>query len=640
MLGASTFGSQAAFRTCRLVSDRSGADVGFEMTGKSLKVVVLVLLASSIAMVAPGLAHAASITEFTSGVTSPKALVPGSDGNVWFINGGGIAKVDPSGHVTTYSAGLDSGATPFDLANGPNGDLWFTDNGAKGVGYITPSGAIHEFSAPAGDAPLQIVAGSDGNIWFYSSSTSQTIVKMTPGGVFTGYPMPTLGEIDDNMVLGPDGDIWFSDMGTTSIGKIAPGGTITEYPLTPGALPTNITVGPDGNLWFSDNSGAIGRITTNGSVQEFSSGLQTGADPDAITPGPDGNVWFTDQDGTQRAIGRVTPVGQITEFTTGLSDDLPLDITAGADGNLWVPQASMDPMTPSAVAQITPSGQITEITNGVNPTGLADGDSILAGPNGALWFTDSGSPNAIGRIVIPPVATTGPTGAVSSTGATITGSVTPRADTTSVSIRYGTSPSLGLSTAVGALTAGTTTQSVTGILTALPSNATIYYRISATNSGGESDGTVESFRTTSPPVQKTTARFGNQQITLTTPAGSTCTQRTSRLAVMLSSTAIKNSKKAKLKFSKAVLYVDKGVKHTITKRVRRHGKRVKVKVTTYKPNATLKRLPASPSLKLSGLKSGQHTLKVILSYRETVTRHGHKTKKTVSKTLTVKFRVC
>jgi streptogramin lyase len=611
------------------------------MIRKSVKVATLLLFASSVAMVAPGLAHAASITEFTSGVTSPGALVGGSDGNVWFINGTGIAKIDASGQVTTFTAGLDPGATPYDLTNGPNGDLWFTDNSAKGVGYITPTGTIHEFPAPAGDVPLQIVAGSDGNLWFFSAGVPNSIVKMTPGGVFSSpFPMPTLGEIDDNMVLGPDGDIWFSDQGTTSIGKIDPAGTITEYMLTRlDAFPTNITVGPDGNLWFSDNSGAIGRITTSGAVQEFTSGLQSGAVPDAITPGPDGNVWFTDQDGTQRAIGRVTPTGQITEFMTGLNDDLPLDITAGADGNLWVPQASMDPMTPSAVAEITPSGQITEITNGVNPTGLMDGDSILAGPNGALWFTDTASPNAIGRIVIPPVATTGPTSAVSSTGATIAGSVTPRADTTSVSIQYGTSPSLGLSTTVGTLTPGTTNEAVTGMLTALPSNATIYYRVTATNSGGESDGTVESFKTSS-SAQKTTATFGNQKITLTTPAGSTCTQRTSKLAVMLTSTAIKNSKKAKLKFSKAVFYVDKGVKHTITKRVRKHGKLVKVKVTTYTPNATVKKLPASPSLKLSGLKSGQHTLKVTLSYIEIVRKHGHKTKKTVKKTLTVKFRVC
>ena len=90
----------------------------------------------------------------------------------------------------------------------------------------------------------------------------------------------------------------------------------------------------------------------------------------------------------------------------------------------------MDPMTRSAVARITPSGQITEITDGVNPTGLTDGDSVLAGSNGALWFTDSGSPDAIGRIVISPIAATGSAIVVSSTAATVSGSVTPFADTT------------------------------------------------------------------------------------------------------------------------------------------------------------------------------------------------------------------
>ena len=54
----------------------------------------------------------------------------------------------------------------------------------------------------------------------------------------------------------------------------------------------------------------------------------------------------------------------------------------------------------------------------------------------------------------------------------------------------------------------------------------------------------------------------------------------------------------------------------------------------------MKKLPASRNLKLTGLKSGRHTLKVTLSYIETVTKHGHKSKKTVNKTLTVKFKLC
>ena len=601
------------------------------MAYRGLKTVLASVLAGAVAMVSPGVVRAASITEFASGVTSPGAMAAGSDGNVWFINGDGIARIDASGDVTTFSSGLDAGATPYDLTPGPNGDLWFTDNGTKAVGYVTPSGAIHEFSAPAGEVPLQIVAGSDGNLWFYSAGAAPAIVKMTPAGTFTAYPMPTLGEIADNMVVGPDGAIWFSDMGTTSIGTITPSGNITEYPLTTGAIPTNITVGSDGNLWFSDNSGAIGRITTSGSVQEFKTGLQTGADPDAITPGPDGNVWFTDQYGNQRAIGRITPLGKITEFTAGLNDDLPLDITTGADGNLWVPQASMDPMTPSAVAEITTSGEITEITAGVDPAGLQDGDAILAGPNGALWFTDSNpAKTAIGRIVIAPVSTTGAATAVSSATATISGSVTPLADTTAVSIQYGTTPSLGSSIATGSLAPSMTKRSVTGALAALPSNTTIYYRLVATNSAGESDGTIESFETlpaASPPArtQTTIRTIGNQRITLTTPTGSICRASNSKLPVRLDSSAIKNSKQPKLKFLNARFYIDKGVKHRITKTVRKHGKHVKITLTTYRANATVTKLPASPGLKLSGLPSGRHSLTVAVAYIEAVSKHAPKT---------------
>jgi streptogramin lyase len=628
------------------------------MTGKGLKVAIVSLLVSGAAMVAPALARAAAITEYTTGVTSPGEVVIGADGNGWFINGAGIAKIDSSGHVTTYSAGLNTGATPYDLTSGPNNDLWFTDIGTtKAVGYITTSGMIHEYAAPAGQDPQQIIAGSDGNLWFYSSGATHAVGKMTPGGTFTAtpYALPTGGEIADNMVVGPDMDIWFSDTegsSTNAIDKIAPNGVVTQYPiLTTSPFPTNITIGADGNLWFSDNNGSIGRITTSGTIHEFTTGLQTGAIPDAITAGPDGNVWFTDQYAGQRAIGRITPAGQITEFKTGLSSDLPLDITAGADGNLWVPQAAgMFPTTAAAVAEITPSGQITEITAGVNPTGLQDGDSITPGADGSLWFTDNGSAaKAVGRIVLAPIVSTGASSAVTSTGATVSGSVTPLANATTVTIEYGTTTALGSSVTVGSLAASTSKLSVTGTLTGLPSATTIFYRIAATNSAGESDGTIATLTTASPPPPpppptplpaKTSATFDNQRITLTTPATSLCTAHTGKLPVSLNSTAIRNSKQAKLKFSSAAFYVDKGIRHTAKKIVRRHGKKVTIKVVTFKPNALLKKLPASPKLTLSGLKSGQHTLNVVLFYRETIKKHGHTSNKAVTRALAAKFKVC
>jgi streptogramin lyase len=614
------------------------------MNRSGLRFVLLSLAVTTAAMMASASAQAAVITEFTSGVSHPGAMVNGSDGNVWFINGGGIAKIDSSGNVSTYTAGLGAGAAPYDLTNGPNNDVWFTDIGTtKAVGYITTAGTIHEQTDPFSGNPLQIVEGSDGNLWFDNAGgAGNAIVKMTPTGNATRYPLPTLGSIADNMVLGPDGDIWFSDQGTTSIGKIAPSGTISEYPITGSAFPTNITVGSDGDLWFSDNFGKIGQVTTSGSIHEYSVGLQTGAVPDAITAGPDGNVWFTDQSGSQRAIGRITASGQITEFTVGLNQDLPLDITAGADGNLWVPQASMGGTTPSAVAEITPSGQITEITSGVHPDGLQDGDSILAGASGSLWFTDSESPNAIGRIVLAPVAVTGSASAVTTTAGTVSGSVTPRAATTTVTVQYGTSPLLGSSVTLSSLQAGTAAVPVAGSLTGLSPDTTIYFRVVATNAAGEADGAVESFTTiAAAPAQKTTtATLGNQRITVITASPSACVASGGSLPVALNSVAITKSKGAKLKFANAALYLDRGVKHTTTKIVRRHGKRVKLKVTTYKANASTRRLPTSLQLKLTGIKSGSHKLSVRFFYTESVVKRGKRSRKTVEKVVASGFEVC
>ena len=157
--------------------------------------------------------------------------------------------------------------------------------------------------------------------------------------------------------------------------------------------------------------------------------MNANADPDPMTLGPDGNVWFIDQNAADRAVGRVTPAGTITEFDQGLSqNNAQDDITVGADGNVWVEQASQDGVAAGGIARITPMGAITEFTGGLNtnPGQGADGDALLSGSDGNLWFSDRGS-EAIGKISlqIPPTATTGPASAVANTTATVSGTINP-----------------------------------------------------------------------------------------------------------------------------------------------------------------------------------------------------------------------
>ena len=85
-------------------------------------------------------------------------------------------------------------------------------------------------------------------------------------------------------------------------------GPIDEVSLASGSGPNSITSGPDGNLWFTEvGKDAIGRITTGGVVTEFTQGLPANVTPNIITAGPDGNLWFTENG--LSAIGRITPQG-------------------------------------------------------------------------------------------------------------------------------------------------------------------------------------------------------------------------------------------------------------------------------------------------------------------------------------------
>ena len=68
--------------------------------------------------------------------------------------------------------------------------------------------------------------------------------------------------------------------------------TLYTSGLATGARPENIITGPDDNLWFSDygTTPAIGRITPVGVITEYSTGLNAGSRPTVLMKGPDGNL--------------------------------------------------------------------------------------------------------------------------------------------------------------------------------------------------------------------------------------------------------------------------------------------------------------------------------------------------------------
>ena len=254
---------------------------------------------------------------------------------------------------------------------------------------------VTEFST--GIPPLSgvhgIAAGPDGNLWFTEESFNR-IGRITPGGAVTqfggffqhpGLPPAGLppGSFPYEIAAGADGRMWFTDRGTTaatqSIGRITTGGSVSAFlgGISPSSGLGGIALGPDGNLWFTEQVGRIGRITPQGVVTEFSKGLTAGAAPVEIAAGPDGNLWFTEESSQASRIGRITPQGVVTEFSNGITPGSePAAIAAGPDGNVWFTEVA------GRIGRITPHGVVTEFPDGGHSAG-----GIAAGPDGNVWFT-------------------------------------------------------------------------------------------------------------------------------------------------------------------------------------------------------------------------------------------------------------
>jgi streptogramin lyase len=271
------------------------------------------------------------------------------------------------------------------------------------LGLAAPAQAvtIDEFTSPVikNGGPLDVTAGPDGNLWFTELSASR-VGRITPAGQITDWSNGAGVSLDSQprgIAAGPDGNLWFVES-PGRIGRITTRAQATEFSagITPGSGPESIALGPDGNLWFTELKGnRIGRITPAGAATEFSAGISPNSAPSGITAGPDGNVWFTEILGNR--IGRITPAGVVTEFSAGITPNaFPAGITAGPDGNLWFVEAAAH-----KIGRITPAGVVTEFSAGLSPN--ANPQQIAAGADGNLWFTEG--IERIGRITPEGVVT-------------------------------------------------------------------------------------------------------------------------------------------------------------------------------------------------------------------------------------------
>lgn len=199
------------------------------------------------------------------------------------------------------------------------------------------------------------------------------------------YPVTGVGT-NNQITLGPDGNMWVTLDQTDYLARITPGGTVTQYkPAAFTAAPIGITRA--GQFLWATQLGAVVRVDPNDPANATKFAINAIADPRAITLGPDGNLWTASGDKVIK-IPPDNPAGFTAYAATGVEG--ARWITRGRDGTLWVADFGGQ-----QIVNVTTAGVGTEYATGGGPQGVA------AGPGKQVAYSNpQDNPQTVGRITV------------------------------------------------------------------------------------------------------------------------------------------------------------------------------------------------------------------------------------------------
>jgi streptogramin lyase len=203
-------------------------------------------------------------------------------------------------------------------------------------------------------------------------------------------------------------------------------GTAVGYDFTDPSITAHTVQSGDGDqsvqvtLAFRDFQVQVGTATTTSPgptvalLSEYPAGVGvtagTGALPQEVTVGPDGDLWFTDE---ISGVFRFSPQALAPLPCSAASPTIgcevsanavaPTDIVAGPDGAVWFTQSAggnpRDGRTwfPASIGRITTTGTYTSYPVPESASKMPGLDAITVGPDGNLWFTET-AVNRIGEI--------------------------------------------------------------------------------------------------------------------------------------------------------------------------------------------------------------------------------------------------
>lgn len=257
-----------------------------------------------------------------------------------------------------------------------------------------PSGRLVEvIPLPPGSRPHGIVIGPDGNLWFTLWNRG-SLGTLGPGEALsvTEVPLPRACFQTEELAPGPDGALWCVAGGGTRIARVAaaePHGVQVFERLGNFRNLWSIVPGPGGMFWMGGARRLVRmRATVPPEYEEYPFAYSN-ASALGVAIDTAGDVWFTRTDG---AIGRTDPRSPLAPEIFGLPDPKsePQGIAVGPDRSIWFTE-----LAGNAIGRFDPARNAFQEfalpTPGAKPRGIA------CGPDGALWFTEFGA-GKIGRI--------------------------------------------------------------------------------------------------------------------------------------------------------------------------------------------------------------------------------------------------
>lgn len=265
-------------------------------------------------------------------------------------------------------------------------------------------GASFDISVPGPQlgSTHEIVVGPDGNFWF-TQLLQDRVGRMTYDGQFTFFPTG-VGSNPHGIEFDSQGRLWITRQGADTITQMDLNGNIVANHLipSPGASPHGLTIARDGKVWFTGREGNL-----VGYYDPATDGFklydlpdrnqnpppdQSGNFPIYIDEAPDGSMYFTDL--LTSRVGRITPDGTLTEYLLPsqfgpAGNARPIAVYVRPDGVAVVSEEAGH-----AYAYVLASGTVEELP--LNPTN-AQAAALTYDRLGTLWVQYN-TPDQIGRV--------------------------------------------------------------------------------------------------------------------------------------------------------------------------------------------------------------------------------------------------